>query len=330
MAGARGAAGGPASPHLARLIAGRLLFAVPLILVVASLIFFCVQMLPGDFAAEILGRDARPETLANLRHQLGLDQPILVRYVEWLGALLHGDLGTSLASGRPVADLVLPRFASTLYLAGLAGALAVPLALGLGIASALLRNSIFDRAASMTTLAFISLPDFFVAYLCILVLSVEFPIFPSITNFDATTPLGERLWQSMLPALVLTLLVTAPMMRMTRAAIINTLSSSYIEMAHLKGIGPLAIILRHALPNVVAPIITVVMFNLGFLVVGVVIVEVVFAYPGLGQLLVDSVAKRDVPVVQACSLAFAATYIVLNLTADVISLWADPRQRRRA
>lgn len=311
-------------PRLVRLIGGRILFAVPLIVLVATLIFFCIQLLPGDLATEILGREARPETLASLRSQLGLDQPILLRYAHWFCALLHGDLGTSLASGRPVAGLVLPRVGNTLFLAGLAAIFAVPLALALGITAALLKNSIFDRAISMTALAFISLPDFFVAYLCILFLAIDLPLFPSIANIDASTPLDERLWRSMLPALVLTLLVTAPMMRMTRAAIINTLSSQYIEMAQLKGVNPLNVILRHALPNVVAPIVTVVMFNLGFLVVGVVIVEVIFAYPGLGQLLVDSVSKRDVPVVQACSLAFAATYIVLNLTADVISLWADP------
>jgi peptide/nickel transport system permease protein len=311
------------------LVAGRLAAAVPTMLLVATLIFLVVALLPGDLAAQILGRDATPETLENLREQLGLDRPLLTRYLHWLAALAQGDFGTSLASGRDVKELIGPHLLNTLFLAGLAALIAVPLSLALGILAALWRDTLFDRIVSSVTLSAISLPDFFVAYLFILALAVQLPIFPSIASIDPSMPMAEQVWRSLLPALTLTMLVMAPMMRMTRVAIINTLSSVYIEMAHLKGVSPLNVILRHALPNVVAPVVTVVMFNLGYLIVGVVIIEVVFAYPGLGQLLVDSVSKRDVPVVQACSLAFAATYILLNLVADTVSLASDPRRLYR-
>ncbi len=311
---------------LTRLIIGRVAVAPPLILLVSTLIFLVVAVLPGDLATEILGREARPETLANLRQQLGLNLSLGERYLNWLAALAQGDFGASLASGRPVRQLLEARIANTLFLAGLAASMAVPLALLLGVLAALWRDTLFDRGISILTLSAISLPDFFVAYLCILAFAVQLPIFPSIANIDATTSWTDMLIRTTLPALTLTLITLAPMMRMTRAAIINVMSNQYIEMARLKGVSSLGIILRHAVPNVIAPVVTVVMFNLGYMIVGVVIIEVVFAYPGLGQLLVDSVSKRDVPVVQACSIAFASTYILLNLAADLISIVTDPRR----
>jgi peptide/nickel transport system permease protein len=311
---------------VARLTAGRVAAAIPIGLLVATLIFFSVALLPGDLATETLGREATPEVIANLRHQLGLDQPILKQYFDWLHSLARGDFGHSLASGREVVELVLPRLYNTLFLAGLAAAMAVPLSLALGVLSALWRHSLFDRLVGVITFTTISLPDFFVAYLVIFVFSVYYPIFPSISNIGPGEPLVERVWNTVLPALTLTLLVTGPMARMIRVTIVNTFSTPYIEMAHLKGTSPVGVILKHAMPNVIAPVATVIMLNLSSLIVGVVIVETVFAYPGLGQLLVDSVSKRDLPVVQACSLAFAATYIFINLFADVIGLISDPRR----
>jgi peptide/nickel transport system permease protein len=171
----------------------------------------------------------------------------------------------------------------------------------------------------------ISTPEFFVAYILILLFASLWPILPSLANVDATTPLAERLTRIALPALTLTLVIVAHMMRMTRAAIINLLASPYIEMARLKGASRSEIILKHALPNAWAPIATVIAFNLAYLVVGVVVVEVVFVYPGIGQLMVDSVTSRDIPVVQACALIFAATYILLNLIADIIGIVTNPR-----
>ncbi|MBC6404894.1 MAG: ABC transporter permease [Rhodospirillales bacterium] len=293
--------------------------------VVSLIISGAVEMLPGDLAQEILGQSATPEAVAAMRKQLGLDLPWHERYLAWLGDTMTGDLGQSLASGREISNLIGTRLGSTLFLAGLAAAISVPLALTLGIMAALYRNSLFDRGVNVFTLSAISFPEFFVAYILILFLSVQAGWFPSISNIGTDTSFFEQIFRTLLPAFTLTAVVTAHMMRMTRAAIINLLASPYIEMARLKGLPPNRIIVRHAVPNALAPIINVVALNLAYLVVGVVVVEVVFVYPGLGQLLVDSVAKRDVTVVQACSLVFAATYILLNLTADVLSIVSNPR-----
>ena len=214
---------------------------------------------------------------------------------------------------------------NTLFLAGVTAIVAVPVSLFLGITSALYRNSIYDRTVNTTTLTTISFPEFFVAYILILLLSSLYPVFPSLANVDASTPLTERLYRSALPALTLTLVIVAHMMRMTRAAIINLLASPYIQMARLSGASQTEVILKHALPNAWAPIATVIAFNLAYLVVGVVVVEVVFVYPGVGQLMVDAVTSRDIPVVQWCALIFAITYILLNLIADIIGIITNPR-----
>lgn len=236
------------------------------------------------------------------------------------GARADGDTLT-------VIDQIVPRLKNTLFLAGVSAAIAVPLAIILGILTALYRNSAFDKAMNVTTLSAISSPEFFLAYILILFLAVLNPVFPSLSNIFPGMEFSDRLNKTMLPALTLTLAVTAQMMRMTRAAIINLLASPYIEMARLKGLSPMRVIVKHALPNALAPIITVVALNLAFLVTGVVVVEVVFVYPGIGQLFVDSVKIRDIPVVQACCLIFAAVYILLNLTADILSIVSNPRLR---
>jgi peptide/nickel transport system permease protein len=201
----------------------------------------------------------------------------------------------------------------------------VPLALALGMLAALYRNGVFDRTVNIVTLTSISSPEFFVAYILMLFLAVRMPLFPSLANVSAETPFDERLMRMALPALTLVLVIVAHMMRMTRAAIINLLASPYIEMARLKGIAPRRIIIHHALPNAWAPIANVIALNLAYLVVGVVVVEVVFVYPGIGQLMVDSVIKRDMPVVQGCALIFAGTYILLNLAADIVAIVTNPR-----
>ena len=253
------------------------------------------------------------------------DQPAYIRYLDWLGGILTGDLGQSLASKRDISEFVGTRLSNTLFLGGLAAAIAVPLALLLGLLAALYRNSIFDRIVNFTTLTSISFPEFFVAYILILFLSVKAGIFPGISNVSTDLAFSEQFYRTLLPALTLTLVVLAHMLRMTRAAIINLLSSPYIEMARLKGTRPFRVIFHHALPNAWGPIVNVIALNLAYLVVGVVVVEVVFVYPGLGQLLVDSVSKRDLPVVQACSIIFAAVYILLNLLADIVSIVSNPR-----
>jgi len=311
----------------------RLLLGFITLFFVSLIIFASITMLPGDFGEAVLGQAALPETVAAFREELGLDQPAWKRYLQWTGAVLQGDLGTSFsgraASGvdrsRTVVDLIAPRLWNTLFLAGLTALIAVPLSLFLGITAALKRNSFYDRFVNATTLTTISLPEFFVAYILVLLIASIFPIFPSLANVTTEMPLGERLYKCALPALTLTLVIVAHMMRMTRAAIINLLASPYIEMAQLKGVSRTNVILKHALPNAWAPIATVIAFNLAYLVVGVVVVEVVFVYPGIGQLMVDAVTSRDIPVVQACALIFAGTYILLNLIADIIGIVTNPR-----
>ncbi|MFB9884938.1 ABC transporter permease [Balneatrix alpica] len=295
------------------------------LLVVSIIIFYAVELLPGDLAQAILGQSATTETLAAFRQELGLDQPALTRYLNWLGQLLQGDFGRSLANGREISELIGGRLANTLALACYAAIIAVPLSLLLGILAALYRHSWFDRLTNIFSLGSISFPEFFVAYILILLLAVKSNFFPSLANVSEQTSLSDYLLICLLPALTLTLVVMAHMMRMTRAAIVNLLASPYIEMAHLKGLSPWRVITRHALPNALAPIINVVALNLAYLVVGVVVVEVVFVYPGLGQLLVDSVTKRDITVVQAASLVFAAAFIVLNLLADIAAIVTNPR-----
>lgn len=298
---------------------------VGVLFVVSLIIFIGVEFLPGDIAQEILGQSATPETVAAFRRELGLDLPAHTRYLEWFGSFIQGDFGNSLASGRPISDLIGARLGNTFFLATYAAIISVPLALTMGILAALYRDSFFDKTINVLTLTSISFPEFFIAYTLIYFFAVQLNWLPSLANIDAETPLLEKVYKVALPAITLMLTVVAHMMRMTRAAIINLLASPYIEMAKLKGMKKSHIILRHALPNAWAPIINVVAINLAYLIVGVVVVEVVFVYPGLGQLMVDSVQKRDIPVVQACSLIFAVTYILLNLTADILSIISNPR-----
>ena len=312
---------------LVGLVARRLGLGLVTLLVVSVLIFFAVELLPGDIAESVLGQGATEETVAALREQLGLDRPAPIRYLDWLGGAVVGDFGVSLVSGDPVSEAISERFINTLFLAAYAAVIAVPIAILLGVIVALLRNTIFDRVANVLTLTSISSPEFFLGYILILYLAVKTSMFPAIASLSGDMSFLDLLHRTFLPALTLVLVVTAHMMRMTRAAIINLLASPYIEMARLKGTPPWKVIVNHALPNAWAPIINVVALNLAYLITGVVLVEVVFVYPGIGQLLVDAVAKRDFPIVQACCLVFAATFILLNLAADVGSILTNPRLR---
>ena len=311
--------------NLLRVVAQRFALGLLTLFIVSLVIASIVELLPGDITQAILGQTATPETVEAFRRELGIDRPVHERYIEWLRGMVTGDMGKSLANKREISELVGTRLSNTLFLGGFAAAIAVPLSLILGLLAALYRNSIFDRGINLFTLTSISFPEFFVAYILILLFAVKAGWFPGISNVSTDLPLGDKLFRTLLPAATLTLVVVAHMMRMTRAAIINLLSSDYIEMAHLKGIRPMRVIFYHALPNAWGPIVNVIALNLAYLVVGVVIVEVVFVYPGLGQLLVDSVSKRDVPVVQACSMIFAGVYILLNLLADIVSIVTNPR-----
>jgi peptide/nickel transport system permease protein len=309
------------------IIVKRLALGLATIFVISVLIFVGVEALPGDLAEAILGQEATPETVAAFRKELKLDLPPHVRYFAWLGGVMKGDLGNSLANGRPIADLIGWRFGNTIFLAAVAAVVAVPIAVILGMLAALYRNTLFDKIISMATLSTISFPEFFVAYILIALFSVKIEIFPSISNINDQMAFWQKIDVIILPCLTLTLVVVAHMMRQTRAAIINILASPFIEMARLKGLKRIRVIVLHAFPNALSPVINVIALNLAYLVVGVVIVEVVFVYPGLGQLLVDSVSKRDIPLVQASGLIFAATYVSLNLLADILSIISNPRLR---
>ena len=310
-----------------RLIAQRLLLGFLTLLAASVLIFAGTEILPGDLASAILQNSATPEALAELRSELGLNRPAPVRYVEWLTHAAEGDLGRSLANHRDVVEELTPRVENTLFLAVYAAAIAVPLAVVLGLMAAIWRGGAFDRAVNFVTLLTISVPEYLVGYLLVKYLSVRLGWFPSLANVSPDTPLGARLVLAFLPMLTLVLVVVAHMMRMTRASVLQIMSSPYIEMAFLKGLPKWRVVVRHALPNALAPIIAVIAINLAYLITGVVVVEAVFVYPGLGQLMVDAVSKHDVPVVQACGLIFAAAFILLNMTADILAILSNPRLR---
>lgn len=320
------------------LVVQRIALGLLLLLAVSALIFFGVEALPGDTAQAMLGQSATPEALANLREKMGLNEPLLGRYFGWLYGFVTGDLGVAMTNGMDIAQSVGQRFGNTIFLAFWAALISVPLAILLGLVAARYNGRWPDRLISGVTLATISLPEFVAGYIVMYFLAVKrlaimdyfgipWPPFPSMAMIFPGMSLGERLYAIALPLIVMVLVVLAHMMRMTRAAILNVMQSAYIETAELKGLGPLTVIWRHAFPNAIAPVINVVMLNLAYLVVGVVVVEVVFVYPGMGQFLVDHVTKRDLPVVQACGMIFAAVYIGLNILADVVSILANPRLR---
>lgn len=313
---------------LVTLLVQRIALGLLLLFLVSILIFAGTSILPGDVAQSILGQSATPEALANLRAELGLNDPPLTRYFDWLGGVLTGDLGTALTSGLDISSEIGRRLGNTLFLAFWAALVAVPLAIFLGLLAVRYRDRWPDKLISAVTLASISIPEFLIGYLLMFFVGVKLRWFPSTAiSYRPDADLLTRLDAIALPVAVLTLVVLAHMMRMTRAAILNVMQSAYVETAELKGLTMFRIIWRHAFPNSIAPIVNVVMLNLAYLVVGVVVVEVVFVYPGMGQYLVDHVSKRDLPVVQACGLIFAAVYIGLNLIADVVSILANPRLR---
>ena len=312
-----------------RLIATRFALGILTLLAVSALIFICTQILPGDVASAVLGNTATAESLKVFRAELGLDKPAYVRYFIWLFGVLHGDFGKALTNGLTITDQLAPRFANTLFLAAYAAIIAVPLAVGLGILSAIREGRLTDRLANILTLIAISVPEFFVAYILIIVFAIQLGWFPSLATVDADMGFGTRVYTAFLPALTLTLVVMAHMLRMTRNSVLSIMSTPYIEMAFLKGLSRSRVVSRHALPNALGPIVSVVALNLAYLVVGVVVVENVFVYPGVGQYMVDAVAKRDVPVIQACGLVFAGVFVTLNTIADMLAILSNPRLRRR-
>ncbi len=312
---------------IVKLVAQRLALSTLLLLAASILIFVGTQILPGDVAQSILGQSATPENLANLRAELGLNEPAVSRYLSWLNDVLHGDLGTALTNGRDIGESIGYRLKNTLFLASCAAVISVPLAIFLGLLAVRYKDRWPDKMISAVTLTSISIPEFLIGYVLMYFIAVKLGWFSSVALVNDGMSFFEKLNAIALPVMVLTLVVLAHMMRMTRAAILNVMQSAYIETAELKGLSTFSVIARHAFPNAISPIVNVVMLNLAYLVVGVVVIEVVFVYPGMGQYLVDHVSKRDVPVVQACGIIFAAVYIGLNMVADIVSILANPRLR---
>jgi peptide/nickel transport system permease protein len=310
-----------------KFVAQRILLGLVLLFAASIMIFAGTQILPGDVAQSILGQSATEQALANLRAELGLNDPLVTRYLDWLTAALQGDLGTALTNGQDIATSMGQRLGNTLFLAGWAALISIPLAITLGLIAVRYAGKWPDKLISAVTLTTVSIPEFLLGYIVMFYFAVQWRLFPSVSTVYDGMPLLDKLNAIALPVMVLVMVVLGHMMRMTRAAILNVMQSAYIETAELKGLRPFTIIRKHAFPNAIAPIVNVVMLNMAYLVVGVVVVEVVFVYPGMGQYLVDHVAKRDVPVVQACGLVFAAVYIGLNMLADVIAILANPRLR---
>jgi len=310
-----------------RLLALRVVLGVLTLFAVSVLIFAATEVLPGDVCSAVQGQGATPETLATCRRDLGLDRPAYERYFQWASGAVRGDFGISMTNQRDILSSIVPRFSNTMFLAGYAALIAVPLAVGLGILAAINEGKWIDKLANIVSLATISVPEFFIGYLLILFFAVDNEWFPSLSTVFPDMGIWTRLYTVALPALTLTALVTAHMLRMTRSSVLSVMSQPYIEMAFLKGLSRSRVILAHALPNAAAPIISVVALNLAYLIVGVVVIEVVFVYPGIGQFMVDGVTKRDLPVIQACALVFAATFIILNTIADMLSILVNPRLR---
>lgn len=323
-------AASPASPWRGplRLIVKRVGMAFVTLVLVSAVIFTISGLLPGDAAQEVLGQGATPEQIAALRHEMGLDRPAPLRYLEWLKGIATGDPGDSLVANMPVADIISERLPNTLVLAGLTTLFAVPIAFLIGIWSAVTRGCSADRALNIMTLAMVALPEFLVATIAVLVFSVKLLWLPSITIVPQEPTFGEFLRAYAMPVLVLGVGVIAQLGRMIRAAIIAELDRPYVEMAQLKGVSPRRLIFRHVLPNAVGPIVNAMALSLSYLFGGAIIVETIFSYPGLASLMVNAVTSRDMPLLQACAMLFCATYLLLVLIADTVAILANPRLRQ--
>jgi len=313
----------------ARLVAHRIGIGALTLLIVSAVIFTITNLLPGDAAQEALGQSATPETVAALRAQYGLDKPGPVRYASWLWGLATGNLGQSFTASMPVAELIATRLPKSLLLAAVTAAVSVPIALAIGILSAMWRGGALDRALSLATLSMVAVPEFLVATIAVLLFAVKLRWFPALSNAVDIKDAGQFFRTYAMPVLTLCFVVIAQMARMTRAAVIDQLSASYVEMAVLKGARPARVALRHALPNAIGPIANAVALSLSYLLGGVVIVETIFNYPGIASLMVDSVTNRDMPVVQACAMIFCFAYLLLVLVADLVAILSNPRLRHR-
>ncbi len=309
------------------LAAQRLGIALITLVIVSFAVFFATELLPGDVAEILLGQAATPEAVAGLREAMGLNEPALHRFLGWLVGLASWDLGTSYVNDLPVAELIGSRLGNTLKLAAVVTCVAVPLSLFLGITAAMWQGSIYDRAVSMLTITVISVPEFMVATLAVLIFAVWLKWLPALSYGADVETLGGLLRAYAMPVISLTFVVSAQMIRMTRAAVIETIKMPYVEMALLKGASWSRCVLQHALPNALGPIANALALSLSYLVGGVVIVETIFSYPGVAKLMVDAVATRDLPLIQSCAMIFCVSYLSLITLADMVAILSNPRLR---
>ena len=307
----------------------RLLLGVVVLILVSILVFLATQAL-GDPARAILGRNANPASLAALRHQLHLDRPVADQYLTWVTGLLHGNLGTSLEAQEPVSTLLAPKLVNSAVLVVLAAVLSIPLSIAIGAWAALKREKVFDQSSSNLMLLLAALPEFVVALVLVIVFATTvFHVLPAIS----TVPPGSRPWNNwvalVLPTITLVIAVAPYVSRIMRASMIEVLESDYVEMARLKGLPERTVLIRHALPNALGPVLQVIALNLAYLAGGIIIVEFVFNYSGIGGATAEAVVNHDLPVIQALAMLIAAVYVVLNLLADVATILVTPRLRTR-
>jgi peptide/nickel transport system permease protein len=314
---------------MTRLIGARLAVMLATLLFISLVVFTITELLPGDVAQIMLGQAATPEAVAGLREALNLDQPAPVRYLHWLGGLLTGDPGISLVNNMPVATLIGSRLGNSLLLASVTAAFSVPIALTLGITAAMWRGTLYDRIVSFFTISVVSVPEFLVATLAVLLFAVHLRWLPALSFANDVSSLGELLRVFAMPVISLSFVVSAQMIRMTRAAVIDTLTMPYVEMAKLKGAGTRRLVLSHALPNAIGPIANAVALSLSYLLGGVIIIETIFNYPGLAKLMVDGVATRDMPLIQACAMIFCTAFLILVTLADITAIVSNPRLRHK-
>ena len=309
------------------LVLNRLFIAIISLLIVSFAVFFATSMLPGDTASILLGQAATPEAVAGLRKAMHLDEPAILRFMGWLLGLMRGDLGISYANNMPVAQLIGRRLVATLELAAITTLVSVPLALLLGITSAMLRGSYYDRLVTVISIGVISVPEFMVATLAVLLFAVYLRWLPALSSTSEAHTLFDLMKIYAMPVITLTFVISAQMIRMTRAALIETLKTPYVEMALLKGASRSRMVFRHALPNALGPIVNAIALSLSYLVGGVIIVETIFNYPGIAKLMVDAVATRDLPLIQSCAMIFCLGYLLLITAADIIAILSNPRLR---
>jgi peptide/nickel transport system permease protein len=307
----------------------RILLGLLTLFLVSIVVFAATQVLPSDPARAILGRNATPDALKALREQLHLGQPVTQQYLHWLGGILHGDLGNSLAArGEPVTKLIGKRVENSVYLMLLAALISVPFSIAIGALSARRRDSPFDHAVSVVMLGLAALPEFVVGITLVVVFGTSvFQILPAVSLIPPDSSPLHHLKELVLPATALVLAVTPYIARIMRASMVEVLESDFVEMAKLKGMPERTVVWRHAVPNAIAPAIQVIALNVAYLAGGIVVVEFVFGYPGIGAGFVDAVANRDLPVVQALAILIAAVYVFLNVAADVATILVSPRLR---